>query len=35
MRNKCGRDKTGFDPGSGPSVDTALIPSLVCAVQCS
>ena len=23
-RNKCGRDRTQFDPGSGPSADTAL-----------
>ena len=24
-RNKCGRDRTQFDPGSGPSADTALV----------
>ena len=23
-RRKCGRDRTQFDPGSGPSADTAL-----------
>ena len=24
-RNKCGRDRTQFDPGSSPSADTALV----------